>query len=343
MSSSPFPSDADFEALFIDRLRQLLRLPPDRDALGLFILVLANASMLPQLLQQLGNELQLRYRQLAALPPAHRAEAPADDRAVFERLASYDLSRPPQVEYRAVGPWRLQYNPLRSLRPARNSQARVTRLHQPFNEQGFHFDKPFLDREILWRGKPGGRDLRLLFNKFPFARHHCLALIDAAAHRPQFLSEQDLSQLLRVMEALSALDGLAFAWNSLGAQASVNHQHWQMTLSDRAYPVEAGNWRHNGGAEPYPLRVERYANERELWQAIDDCQNDNQAFNLFLRPGRYWLLKRRLQGDYRTADWVGGLAWSEACGVFSLSDEAAFRGLNREDIEAELARLDIAC
>ncbi len=342
MHPKPFASDDDFESLFVDRLRQLLRLPPDRDALGLYILVLANASMLPQLLEQLGDELRARYRQLAALPSDHWADTAPDDCAVFERLADFDLSQPPRVEYREVGPWRLQYNPLRSLRPARNSQARITALRQPFDEQGFHFDKPFLEREILWRGELAGTDLRLLFNKFPFARHHCLTLIDATAHRPQFLSAQDLDQLLRVMDTLKPLKGLALAWNSLGAQASVNHQHWQMTLSEQTYPVEAGCWLHNGGTEAYPLEVERYGNEHELWHAIDDCQNGNQAFNLFLRPGRYWLLKRRLQGDYQMSDWIGGLAWSEACGVFSLSDEAAFRGLTREDIETELARLRIA-
>ena len=42
------------------------------------------------------------------------------------------------------------------------------------------------------------------------------------------------------------------------------------------------------------------------------------------------------------SDWVGGLAWSEACGVFSLSDENPFRNLTREDLETELARLRIA-
>jgi hypothetical protein len=259
----------EFEALFAGRLQQLLALPVGRDAYGLFILVLANAAMMPGLMKRLAAELQLARQRLDQLPAETRQQAPADDLAVFRALQRLDATPLPAVEQRRAGIWQLQYNPMRRLRPARNSQTVIHKLYQPFDENGFHFDKPFLEREILWRGEIGGRELRLLFNKFPFARYHCLALIEAAQHRPQHLSREHLGQLMQVMAALSSLRGLAFAWNSLGAQASVNHQHWQMTLSDGAYPVESARWRHNGGQEVYPLPVSVFRDSDALWAAID--------------------------------------------------------------------------
>ncbi len=337
---APFPSSTDsFTDAFHTRLQDLLRLPAGEDALGLLILVLANASMMPEMADALGPAIRKRYRELQAAGAPALESAPADDAAVFRQLQAFDLEQIPLVRERETGPWRLQFNPLRALRPARNSSAVIDRLYRPFDAQGFHFDKPFLEREMLWRGSVGGRDLRLLFNKFPFARYHCLALIDAAAHKPQHLARRDVSDLLHVMDALQHLEGLAFAWNSLGAFASVNHQHWQMTLSDRAYPVEAPRWRHRGGDNPYPLTVQRIQSEEALWRAIDACQRQDQAFNLLLRPGDYCLIRRRRQGHFEAQGWAPGLAWSEVCGSFGLSDEALFNGLEAEAITQQLRAL----
>lgn len=337
--SVPFSDTAHFENAFRRRLQQLLELTVDRDALGLYILVLANLGLLPELADHMAPVLARRHDLLHRQLDALSDNAPADDRDVFLKLTRFDPAAPPLAEYRRAGPWLLQYNPMRSLRPARNSSVVIDSLFQPFDEQAFHFDKPFLQREILWQGRVGDSELRLLFNKFPFARFHCLALIDAARHKPQFLSREDVEGLLGVMKAMSALDGLAFAWNSLGAQASVNHQHWQMTLSDRPYPIEAPHWRHNGGSQPYPLEVTVLERSDSLWTAIDQCQQENRAFNLFLRPDRYWLIRRRLQGSYPVPDWAGGLAWSEVCGAFSMGDADAWRALDSEALEDMLGRL----
>ncbi len=337
--SLPFSDTARFEDAFRQRLQQLLELPVDQDALGLYILVLANLGLLPELATRMAPALARRHDLLRRKLDELGDSAPADDRAVFLKLERFDPAAPPLAEYRQAGPWLLQYNPMRSLRPARNSSAVIDSLFRPFDEQAFHFDKHFLEREILWRGSLGSSELRLLFNKFPFARYHCLVLIDAARHKPQFLSREDVETLLGVMEAMSALDGLAFTWNSLGAQASVNHQHWQMTLSGRPYPIEAPHWRHNGGRKPYPLEVRVLESSDRLWQAIDQCQQENRAFNLFLRPDRYWLIRRRLQGSYPVPDWAGGLAWSEVCGAFSMGDAEAWQGLDAGTLEGVLREL----
>ena len=339
MSNPLFNNTADFEDCFRRQLLHLLELPLNADAPGLFILVMANLSLLPELAESLGPALQARYRDIRNHLGEREDDIAPDDLAVFCKLERFNPARPPIAAQRMAGPWQLQYNPMRSLRPARNSVATIQRLHQPFDEGAFHFDKPFLAREILWRGDTDGGELRLLFNKFPFARYHCLALFDASEHRPQYLSAKDLQQLLRVMDRLSSLEGLSFAWNSLGAQASVNHQHWQMTLRERPYAIESPLWRHNGGDRTYPLEVETFSGAETLWSAIDACQQQNRAFNLYLRPGRYWLIHRRLQGGYEVPKWAGGLAWSEVCGSFSLGDETAFRGLDAEQIESILASL----
>ncbi len=54
------------------------------------------------------------------------------------------------------------------------ADAVIDSLQKPVDPVGFHFDQPFLRREILREGQLEGQSFRLLHNKFPFAPLHGL-------------------------------------------------------------------------------------------------------------------------------------------------------------------------
>jgi hypothetical protein len=341
MTLHAFQSSDIFRQFFIDQLAQML----EHEQLGVFILVLANALSRKQIHQSLTGALQQRFEQLstqlASLPDTQMQRIPADDLDVFRALERIGLETLSTAEARNAGCWQLQYHPLRRLRPARNSARTVTRLKQPFDAQAFHFNKPFLRKETLWQGEIASADVRLLYNKFPFADFHGLMVIDGEACKPQFLQQADCVAAQQVFERLSNKTALGMAYNSLGAYASVNHQHWQTFLSGKAYPVENRQWQHNGGAQNYPLEVEVYASLLQAWTEIDRLQQHDIAFNLFIRGAKTWLIKRRRQGDYIHSDWTGGFAWSETAGALMTTRREDFLTLEVPHIEQEFQRLKI--
>lgn len=338
----PFGSRTRLRATFEAGLRRML----ETESLGAFILVLANASFDADMLGRLRSDLRKAFRRWCAAADSGSAgyrQSATDDLAVFEKLRAIDLDHLEPTRWRRTGPWELQFNRLRALRPSRMSGARVDTLRRPFDPQGFHFDKPFLRAEILWEGGLHGVPVRLLYNKFPFAEMHGLLVPDPAAGKPQYLTAADHELIWAICAELApALPGIGFGYNAYGAYASVNHLHFQLfERSEGDYPIESPDWRHNGGEWAYPADVVRLADRTEAWNAIDTRQRGNRGFNLVYRPGRLYLVERRLQGHYRHSDWTGGFAWSELAGAVTLSDEARFERLAASDVEAELGRLRV--
>jgi hypothetical protein len=336
MTDIPFLTTQHFQQHFIQRLTQLL----DNDELGVFILVLANATMDSEIFARLKPLLAKKY-QYFINQIEQFTDYPVDDLSVFKQLLELGLDNIQLTRQRTSGPWVLQYNQLRSFRPARNSQNTISNLFQPFDARAFHFNKPFLAKEIIWKGQIQSSPVTLFYNKFPFADYHALMLIDAEKEKPQFLSLQDCSDIWLVIEALTHIQGMAFAYNSLGALASVNHQHWQMLLSQQPYPVEHSRWTHNGGADSYPLPVDCFESTQNAWNEIDKLQHCNQAFNLFIRPQKVYLIKRKTQGEYPQPLWSGGLAWSELSGQFTLTQFSDYEELSTQKIEQLLAQLRV--
>lgn len=316
----------------------------EQDLLGVFVLVLANACFEPAMFERLRVPLRRAFDTWCArFDEGHIAarDAAADDVAVFHRVRQLGFDRLNPTRWRKVGPWQLQYNQLRALRPPRMSRVVVKCLQQPFDANGFHFDKPFLRRETLWQGDLLGAPVRLLYNKFPFADLHGLLVPAPAARKPQALTEPDHCLVWRVAARLGkSLPGFGFGYNAYGAYSSVNHLHFQCFVrGDGHYPVEADCWRHNGGDRPYPAAVERFDDPGEAWAALMRLHAKGRPYNLLYRPGLLYLLTRRLQGDYQHSDWTGGFAWSEMMGAVTLFDEQPFKELRAADIEAEFARL----
>lgn len=339
MHLPPFISDQHFRQYFGEQLRAVLK----NQQLGAFILVLANALSRPELRQLLAATLQQRFEQwqnyLQNTSAGSVKSLPADDLAVFKALCEIDLEQLHCAQTRAIDHWRLQYHPLRSLRPARSSAQAVANLQQPFNHQGFHFNKAFLQKELLWQGTMAGREVRLLYNKFPFADYHGLMVIDGDRCKPQFLQSRDCDEAQRIHDHLSATTTMGMAYNSLGAYASINHQHWQTFVSDQAYPIENECWQHQGGERVYPLSVACYDSLPRCYPEVAALQRNNQAFNLLLRAEKVYLIRRKRQGEYAHSNWSSGFAWSEVAGMVMTRLEKEFHTLDADDINQEFARL----
>ncbi|RMG37089.1 MAG: hypothetical protein D6720_03785 [Gammaproteobacteria bacterium] len=341
---SLFLDRESFQAAFVSGLECMLH---RHDGLGVFILVLANASFDPLVQKRLRADLMRRFDQCSgtlrdALREGRRSPDASDDVDVFLRLMALGLEAVTPTRFRRVGPWRLQYNLVRALRPPRMAKTAVSSLRQPFDAAGFHFNKAFLRKEVFWEGDLLGWPARLLYNKFPFAPLHGLLVLDPAAERPQLLSEDAHRRVWALSECVGdRMPGFGAGYNSYGAYASVNHQHFQTFILEAGagFPVESSHWRHNGGAQAYPVACTRHTDVDRAWSQLEELHLADQAYNLLYRPGCLYVLPRGFQGSYRHADWTGGFAWSELAGSITTFNEEEFEALDPETIEAEFAKL----
>lgn len=340
----PHPVFADEPSLrdaFIDGLERLL----DHDTTGTYILVLANAAYDPAVWAHLEGPLRERFVTLAeryreTLRAGRPLPDPADDAAVFLRLMAIGFDGLQRAEARGAGPWSVAFNPVRALRPARMSGAPPAGMYRPFDPQGFHFNKPFLRKEVFWSGELLGRPVELLYNKFPFAELHGLLVPERETERPQYLERELHAYLWGVTETLgTSLPGVGFGYNSVGACASVNHLHFQMFVRPEPFPVTAGTWRHNGGDRPYPACCHAFADPAPAWDLIEALHAEGTPYNLLYTPGRLYCLPRRAQGSVDHAAWAAGLAWAELAGGFTTFNRDDYEGLDAAAIETELARL----
>ncbi|MBC8210644.1 MAG: hypothetical protein H8E21_06205 [Gammaproteobacteria bacterium] len=339
MPEPVFHSSQQFKQHFIQQLQAMTA----QQELGVFILALANAISNAHIYQALAGALAAQFehikKQLAQSSSTSMQALPPDDLSVFNALSQLDLSALPLASSKKLQHWQLQFNPLRGFRPARNSQSRVDSIYQPFSHHGFHFNKPFLARETLWQGTLASARVRILYNKFPFADYHGLLLINPELNKPQFLQQQDCVEVQQAMLEMAAVEDIGLAYNSLGAFASVNHQHWQLFVSERDYPVEHIRWSHNNGSQAYPLSVHCFPSLIEAWPVIDHYQQTQQSFNILLRAHKVYLLERKKQGEYPHSDWTSGFAWSEVMGNIMTTRERDFQQLTAQAIEDEFQLL----
>lgn len=310
---------ADFQQFKADFAAGLTRML-HTDGLGAFILVLANSMQDRELRGLLQADLLQAFGRLLANQP----DAPEDDRAVFVALAERGIDGLGCWEYGRQGWLEVVINPLRSLRPARVSSEVFSQLQQPFSPDKFHFNKPFLRPEILWEGAWGGAQMRVLYNKFPFAPWHLLVVPDPAQQLPQFLAYPHHERMMQlVAECAPVLPGFGLGFNSVGAYASVNQLHFQGFVRHEPLPVEAAHWRHNGGETAYPWACIRIASVQDSWAVIAGLHQRNQPYNLLYRPGVCYVFPRLGQGLETVPDWMHGMAWHEVSGVLTVSDRRA--------------------
>ena len=327
---------------FEDGLRRQAALP----GMGTFILTLANASADPSLWGPLRPQLADRFAALTdqcrqGLRTGQPLGIPEDDLIVFLKLALIGFDGLETTQIRQAGPWEIQYNPLRALRPARAStQKYANALPPPFSETGFHFNKPFLRPEILWEGTLLRHPIRLLYNKFPFVPLHGLLVPVPERGLPQQLQQEWHLFAWHACQGLGqGIAGFKVTYNSYGAQASVNHLHFQTCVRDTPLPVEAAHWQHNGGSVPYPVACHCFTSSLDAWFFIDHLQQIHQPFNLIYTPDRFYCLPRKPQGSHLQPDWSPGHAWYEMAGGMTAFNRADFDRLNATDLSDALAQV----
>ena len=342
MPAEIFHSADRYQEAFTQGLERLL----DSDKLGAFILVLANASYDERLHQLLDERLHQRFeehaetltRELRHGCDSHHAE---DDLLVFLKLMVLGLDNLKPTRFRRAGPWELQYNQLRAFRPSRMSNVRVETLHAPFDDPGFHFNKPFLRDELIWEGKLLDHPARLYYNKFPFAPLHALLIMDPERKCPQYLDRATHHLAWRLLAQIGEhLPFTGLGYNARGAYSSINHLHLQLYSGKMGgYPVEEERWQHNGGDEAWPLPVARHEDPESAWRCIKELHEQNCPYNLLYRPGKIWITPRAMQGSYQHSNWTSGFAWAELAGAITTSCEKDFEELEADEIAAEMRRL----
>ena len=343
MSGHPFASLQTLQHAFISGLTGLLK----KGGLGPFILVCANASFDKRIGVATADGLVALYNSLStefvdALPKGKPIDVVDEDLLVFLKLHAVGFDRLQATETRFSGPWEVQYNQLRSFRPKRISTQVPQTLHLPFDEVGFHFNKPFMQMEALWSGKLSGRDATLYFNKYPFADFHALLVPERESCLSQFLSEAHHCYMWAVTQELaSTLDGAGFGYNSLGAFASVNHLHFQMFVKPSGLPVMREQWRHNGGNMAYPTHCTAFDTPASAWEYISGLHKNNTPYNLLYSKGRLYVFPRQKQGCYLQPLWTSGFAWLEMAGGMITFNRESYLELDQTTIEQALAKLTL--
>jgi diadenosine tetraphosphate (Ap4A) HIT family hydrolase len=282
-----------------------------------------------QLQKALAPKLQHIFDALKQNP---NLQAAPDDLAVFDALRSNGISQYTAWKTRQVDQWQCAYNPLRTLRPERASKEVFTGLEKPFDDNAFHFAKPFLRPEIISEEVSDGMELQIMYHKFPFAPYHLLIVINALQQRPQFLDEatHNLTWQLAI-HVEKNIKNFGLAYNSLGAGASVNHLHIHGFVN-QAFAIEHKSWQHNGGERVYPLDIFRFDKAGQSWQAINTLHKQNQPYNLLYRAGVCYVIPRKPASDVELPGWLSSVGWTEACGSFNLSDENNYQALTSDNI-----------
>jgi hypothetical protein len=327
-----------FEHLFSDSLRQML----SPNEMGGFILVLANSLQDGTLTESLRSDIAETFKLIQTNARDNSINMTDDDRGVFKALEASGIGSFATWQTAAKGRWEIIVNPIRRLRPARASSTTFDTLLQPFAQDKFHFNKPFLQPEILWEGRWQATRIRVLYNKFPFVPYHSILVPAPDQQLPQYLSADYHGLIWRLIELeQSALPGFAAGYNSLGACASVNHLHFQGFMREALLPVEHDCWQHNGGDEPYPMQCHAFDSVTECWQLIDHCHKTNQPYNLLYRPGRCYVLPRVPQGNNAVLPRVRGAGWIEQCGVFNVTSRDELDAVSAAELEDCLRSLSV--
>lgn len=318
----------------------LIRLSTD-DSLGAFILACANANAEPLLHERLSGHLAARFEELLALR-AQRTPAGddlGDDEAVFAQLAALGFCALLPAQHRRAGRFEIQFNQLRSFRPSRGSTRPVVTIRAPFDPDGFHFNREFLRKEVLWAGPLLGTEVVLLYNKYPFVAMHGLLVPQPQRSLPQYLDRPHHDYLWSLTESLAGgLPGIGFGYNAFGAFSSVNHLHFHFFVRDEPLPVESPHWRHNGGREQYPGDCVVLTDAAQAWAFIEELHAGDVAYNLLYRPGRLYALPRRKQGSYRHSEWTCGFSWYEMAGGVITFQRSHYESLDEAAVARELAR-----
>jgi hypothetical protein len=338
---NPLNSSSDFRIVFAQGLETLiLESAKPQGALGTLVLATMNV-VHHDLRKQFGPKLTgvfetlIQPQRLLALV----SRSSDEDLIVFLRIAAGQLASLPATQYEKMKRFTKQFNKARAYRPRRSAGVPFTQLLIPFRATEFNFNWPNVSRELFWSTSDASSpELAFFYNKFPFANLHTLLVPDKALEQPQYLTEPAHRWAWNMVNNC-AIDGLGFGYNSLGAYASVNHLHFQMFIEPEGLPVMSCIWRHNGGADEYPLPCVTAENDRDAWNWIQGQHTRNQPYNLIYTPEKIYCFSRKPQLTYEHASWTSGFAWFEVAGHVITNSLADYERVTDRDIEQELAKL----
>lgn len=320
----------------------------EQGGFGPFILACANAVGDAALLEDIRPLLQSQYQELyercrEAFATGRSVDVVDEDLLVFLKLHAIGFESVRPSESRREGEWKIQFNHLRSFRPKRIAQfVHTGRMSEPFDEDAFNFNKPFMARECFWRGELLGRDVDLFYNKYPFADLHGLLVVDRQACLPQLLGQADHQYVFALCEALEdRLPGVGFGYNSYGAYASVNHLHFQMFVDAEGLPVTAAHWKHNGGDKDYPVSCRAFESSAAAWRHIQELHAAAQPYNALYMPGRIYVFPRQTQGTVAVPPWSSGFTWYELAGSFVVFNRDDYLGLMSDAIAQYLRQVSV--
>jgi len=341
MNLDIFSSQEKLSELFKQGLANLLH---GYNELGVFILVLANLSIDPEMQEKLDRKVNGRYqllrRSFKRSPHSVYLDDARDDMQVFRKLLRIGMTGLQPVESRDAGPWELQFNQLRSFRPSRIADRPVEGVFSPFDIDGFHFNKPFLLKEIFWDGAIAGRRISLYYNKFPFMPFHSLMVPEREACHPQYLRRSDMEYLWVMSEFLGqTLPDVGFGYNNYGAHASIINLHFHMFVREKPLPITNAQWLHNGGEIEYPVGCRRFTSVQDAWEFISGLHRQSVSYNLVVLPGCVYCIPRCRQGSFSHAEWNSGFAWYEVAGGITTVRREDYLSLNADLITQEMELL----
>ena len=315
------------------------------ESLGTFILVLANAIFDEHIFLQLKDRLQDKFETLSQqysnkLRLGKQINDAPDDIMVFLKLIAMGFNNLSTTEFRQTEDWELQFNQLRSLRPQRMSGAAISTLLQEFNDNAFHFNKPFLSKEVFWSGDIEGVAVKLLYNKFPFATLHGLLVPEPIENLPQFLNSDMHNFISRLCREIGkSIPDIAIAYNGYGAGASINPLHFQTFTRQQPLPVLNKHWLHNGGNQTFPTSCLVFEDSIDSWQHIAELHQKNITYDLIYLPQRIICLPRKFQGSFDAPEWSESFAWYELCGGITTFNKEDFLKLDNDTVYKALALL----
>lgn len=321
-----------FKKLFVDKLKAML----SDDELGAFILVLANSLQDDYLKQELSSDLEDNFFALKDKFNAGKLKATQDDLDVFKQLLDTDIQQLPTWKTREEGDWQVVCNVMRKLRPARFSTQILNSIIQNFDDSKFHFNKPFLKPEIVWQGEYKDKNVRVLYNKFPFSDYHLLIVVSPEENLAQVLTEEMhcyISALAEEMDHL--LPGFGVGFNSLAAGASVNHLHFQGFIREQKFTIEK-----LVELNDYPLSVKQFFDVESSWRYLQTLMAKDVAFNCLYRKNVCYVVPRKYQGSVELPDWLNGAGWIDVSGVMTVSDEKSFYSIDEKSIKRSLTLLE---
>lgn len=321
---------------------------------GTFILACANFFQHPQLLKSNKALLREIYQHIkehyqACLRDGWQPDDAPDDIAVMNSLMDIGLDNLEAVDYRKVNyngvNYLLNYNQLRSFRPARMSKAENIQLNSPFNTEGFHFNKPFLEKEIFAEGVIDGKQVSLLYNKFPFIDYHALLVVDKTRQIKQYLTQDALDYIVNLQNHVQQnCPGFVIAYNSLGAGASVNHLHFHTYLESTPLAIFSSLFMHNGGDRPYPAYCQVFTSTKDAWKMIESLHDNNTPYNLLIKDNLIYCLPRKLMAGNTTNVEMDVIdtsvfGWSQMAGLINVDNSKLLTGISANRIISALERV----